>query len=186
MSCSMGCRHPQTQIRLQSHLPQNESRSVLDITNQAALLQSHFPLNKRMDKPEVNLSKQSVKEHNSSLLVTIDYSHINTSCNKTYTLPFYCCRGTRVIASSSMLFVCFCFVVKSLCLFLYKRSAIFCLVCFSNCFFLWRLFIFCCHCFKCCGCCCSLLFDDDTNNNNMISHIYRMFHFCLFVCSFVL
>ena len=41
---------------------------------QVALLQPHF-LNQKTNNPEVNLSEQSVKEHNSSLLLMIDSHH---------------------------------------------------------------------------------------------------------------
>ena len=42
---------------------------------QVALLQPHFCLNRKTNNPEVNLSEQSVKEHNSSLLLMIDSHH---------------------------------------------------------------------------------------------------------------
>ena len=42
---------------------------------QAALLLPHFCLNEKMNNPEVNLSEQSVKECNSSLLLMIDSHH---------------------------------------------------------------------------------------------------------------
>ena len=41
----------------------------------AALLQPHSCLNNRMNNLEVNLSEQSVKECNPSLLLTIDSHH---------------------------------------------------------------------------------------------------------------
>ena len=40
-----------------------------------ALLQPHFHLNQKTNNQEVNLSEQSVKEHNSPLLFTIDSHH---------------------------------------------------------------------------------------------------------------
>ena len=54
---------------------------IVDVADhyRAALLQPHFlspiHLNKRTNNPEVNLSKQSVKECNSLLLLTIDSHH---------------------------------------------------------------------------------------------------------------
>ena len=49
--------------------------TTVGLHNQTALLQPHYHLNNHKDNPEVHLSEQSVKEHDSSHLLTIDSHH---------------------------------------------------------------------------------------------------------------
>ena len=68
-------QYPRVQLDCSFFYSYESQQECVGSHNQMALLQPHYHLNNNKYNLEIYLSKQSVKEHNSSLLLMIDSHH---------------------------------------------------------------------------------------------------------------